>query len=172
MSALDAYVGMNLFKGVFNEYLKNKTFIITTHALQYLNFFDRIFYMNDGKIEWTGTYSEIINQDFYAEFVKSIERKKSGEIKTEEKKKEEKEQKEEEEENTEEEESSKNNIIKVERKKSLLNLDSKDKISFSSLLTLIKYSGGFFYAFRILSINILWKGFKVYSDYYLSSWSS
>ena len=172
LSALDAYVGMNLFKGVFNEYLKNKTFIITTHALQYLNFFDRIFYMNDGKIEWTGTYSEIINQDFYAEFVKSIERKKSGEIKTEEKKKEEKEEKEEEEENTEEEESSKNNIIKVERKKSLLNLDSKDKISFSSLLTLIKYSGGFFYAFRILSINILWKGFKVYSDYYLSSWSS
>ena len=172
LSALDAYVGMNLFKGVFNEYLKNKTFIITTHALQYLNFFDRIFYMNDGKIEWIGTYNEIINQDFYAEFVKSIERKKSGEIKTEEKKKEEKEEKEEEEENTEEEESSKNNIIKVERKKSLLNLDSKDKISFSSLLTLIKYSGGFFYAFRILSINILWKGFKVYSDYYLSSWSS
>ena len=169
LSALDAYVGMNLFKGVFNEYLKDKTFIITTHALQYLNFFDRIIYMNDGKIEWAGTYNEIINQDFYAEFVKSIERKKSGEIKPEEKKKEEKE---EEEENTEEEESSKNNIIKVERKKSLLNLDTKDSISLSSLLTLLKYSGGFFFAFRILSINILWKGFQVYSDYYLSSWTS
>ena len=172
LSALDAYVGMNLFKGVFNEYLKDKTFIITTHALQYLNFFDRIIYMNDGKIEWVGTYNEIINQDFYAEFVKSIERKKSGEIKTEEKKKEEKGEKEEEEENTEEEESSKNNIIKVERKKSLLNLDTKDSISLSSLLTLLKYSGGFFFAFRILSINILWKGFQVYSDYYLSSWTS
>ena len=172
LSALDAYVGMNLFKGVFNEYLKDKTFIITTHALQYLNFFDRIIYMNDGKIEWVGTYNEIINQDFYAEFVKSIERKKSGEIKTEEKKKEKKEEKEEEEENTEEEESSKNNIIKVERKKSLLNLDTKDSISLSSLLTLLKYSGGFFFAFRILSINILWKGFQVYSDYYLSSWTS
>ena len=169
LSALDAYVGMNLFKGVFNEYLKDKTFIITTHALQYLNFFDRIIYMNDGKIDWVGTYNEIINQDFYAEFVKSIERKKSGEIKPEEKKKEEKE---EEEENTEEEESSKNNIIKVERKKSLLNLDTKDSISLSSLLTLLKYSGGFFFAFRILSINILWKGFQVYSDYYLSSWTS
>ena len=172
LSALDAYVGMNLFKGVFNEYLKDKTFIITTHALQYLNFFDRIIYMNDGKIEWVGTYNEIINQDFYAEFVKSIERKKSGEIKTEEKKKEEKGEKEEEEENTEEEESSKNNIIKVERKKSLLNLDTKDSISLSSLLTLLRYSGGFFFAFRILSINILWKGFQVYSDYYLSSWTS
>jgi ABC-type multidrug transport system fused ATPase/permease subunit len=86
LSALDAYVGMNLFKGVFNEYLKDKTFIITTHALQYLNFFDRIIYMNEGKIEWTGTYNEIINQEFYGEFVKSLERKKSGEIKEEEKK--------------------------------------------------------------------------------------
>ena len=61
LSALDAYVGMNLFKGVFNEYLKDKTFIITTHALQYLNFFDRIIYMEDGKIQWSGTYNEIIN---------------------------------------------------------------------------------------------------------------
>ena len=171
LSALDAYVGMNLFKGVFNEYLKDKTFIITTHALQYLNFFDRIIYMNEGKIEWTGTYNEIINQEFYGEFVKSLERKKSGEIKEEEKKKN-KEEKEEEEENTDEEESSKNNIIKLERKKSLLELDSKDKISFSNLLSLIKYSGGFSYVVRILSVNILWKAFEVYSDYYLSSWSS
>ena len=174
LSALDAYVGMNLFKGVFNEYLKDKTFIITTHALQYLNFFDRIIYMNDGRIEWTGTYNEIINQEFYNEFVKSLERKKSGETKEEEtKKKEQKEEKEEDDENTEEEDSSRNNIIiKPERKKSLLDLDSKDKISFSALFSLIKYSGGFFYVFRILSVNILWKACQVYSDYYLSSWSS
>ena len=172
LSALDAYVGMNLFKGVFNEYLKDKTFIITTHALQYLNFFDRIIYMNEGRIEWSGTYNEIINQDFYGEFVKSLERKKSWETKEDEKKEENKEEKEEDDENTEEEESSKSNIIKLERKKSLLELDSKDKISFSALLSLIKYSGGFFYVFRILSVNILWKAFEVYSDYYLSSWSS
>ena len=173
LSALDAYVGMNLFKGVFNEYLKDKTFIITTHALQYLNFFDRIIYMNDGKIEWTGTYNEIITQDFYGEFVKNLERKKSEEIKDEEKDEKEKEnEKEEEDENTEEDESSKNNIIKLERKKSRTDLDNKDKISFSALLSLIKYSGGFNYIFKILSINIFWKACEVYSDYYLSSWSS
>ena len=33
LSALDAYVGMNLFKEVFNDFLKEKTFIISTHAL-------------------------------------------------------------------------------------------------------------------------------------------
>ena len=172
LSALDAYVGMNLFKGVFNEYLKDKTFIITTHALQYLNFFDRIIYMNNGKIEWTGTYNEIINQDFYGEFVKNLERKKSSEIKDEEKNK--KEQKNIEEENTEDEEedSSKKIVIKMERKKSLLDLDYKDKINFSTLKPLIKYSGGINFLVQILSVNILWKIFEIYSSYYLSSWSS
>jgi len=67
---------MNLFKEVFNDYLKDKTFIISTHALQYLNFFDKIYYMDDGKISWSGTYEEIINQDFYEEFVKRVETKK------------------------------------------------------------------------------------------------
>ena len=174
LSALDAYVGMNLFKGVFNEYLKEKTFIITTHALQYLNHFDRIIYMKDGKIEWTGTYNEIVNQDFYNEFVKNLERKKSGEIKEEEKNKEEtiQEKEEEDDENGEEEDSSKNNIIKYERKKTLLESENKDKISFDSLFSLIKYSGGFIFIFQILSVNIIWKGCEIYSDYYLSSWSS
>ena len=78
---------MNLFKEVFNDYLKDKTFIITTHALQYLNFFDRIFYMVDGKIHWSGTFEEIKNQEFYEEFVKSIEKKKMMKKKMKKKKK-------------------------------------------------------------------------------------
>ena len=169
LSALDAYVGMNLFKEVFNDYLKDKTFIISTHALQYLNFFDRIFYMVDGKIHWSGTYDEIIHQDFFEEFVKSIEKKKSGEI-IEVKKKEE-ENDDEEEENIDDEESSKNNVIVFERKKTI-DKENKDKISFSTLLTLIKHSGGYKYVFKIIFANVIWKASEVYSDYYLSSWSS
>ena len=46
LSSLDAYVGMNLFNEVFNDYLKEKTIIITTHALQYISFFDQIFYIH------------------------------------------------------------------------------------------------------------------------------
>ena len=176
LSALDAYVGMNLFKGVFNEYLKDKTFIISTHALQYLNFFDRIIYMNDGKIEWVGTYNEIISQDFYAEFVKNLERKKSGEIKDEDKNKNKKtnEEKNLEDNNAEEEEeeSSKTIVIKVERKKSISDTENKDKIQFETVKSLIQYSGGINFVLRILSINILWKAFEIYSNYYLSSWSS
>ena len=170
LSALDAYVGMNLFKEVFNDYLKTKTFIISTHALQYLCFFDRIFYMNDGKIVWSGTYQEIINQDFYKEFVKSLERKKSGENLGKKEKEEEKEN--DEEENVDEEESSKNNIIAFERKKTNSENENKDKISFSTLLTLIKYSGGNKFVFKIVLSNIIWKISEVYSDYYLSLWNS
>ena len=160
LSALDAYVGMNLFKGVFNEFLKNKTFIITTHALQYLNFFDKIIFMNNGHIEWMGTYDEIINQDFYAEFVKNIEKKESEEKKEEKKK---------EEENIEEESSSKNNLYKVDKKDTN---EGKDKISFDAFFSFVKYSGGFIKIFQILSANVFWKACQIFSDYYLSSWTS
>ena len=160
LSALDAYVGMNLFKGVFNEFLKNKTFIITTHALQYLNFFDKIIFMNNGHIEWMGTYNEIINQEFYAEFVKNIEKKESEEKKEEKKK---------EEENIEEESSSKNNLYKVDKKDTN---EGKDKISFDAFFSFVKYSGGFIKIFQILSANVFWKACQIFSDYYLSSWTS
>ena len=166
LSALDAYVGMNLFKEVFDDYLKEKTFIISTHALQYLSFFDKIYYMESGRIAWSGTYDEIINQNFYEEFVKSVETKKKGiekresqELKTDD-----------EEDNFDEEESSKTNVIVIAKKKE--KKENKDKISFSTLLTLIKFSGGFIYVFKIVMANILWKASEVSSDYYLSAWSS
>ena len=169
LSALDAYVGMNLFKQVFNDFLKEKTFIISTHALQYLSFFDRILYMKDGKIFWSGTYQEIIKEEFFEEFVKSIEtKKKSGEI--EEKEELKNNNMDEEIDNMEEEESSKNNVIAIDKKKSA-EKEKKDKVSFETILTLIKFSGGYQLVFKIVLVNVLWKISEVYSDYYLSSWS-
>ena len=169
LSALDAYVGMNLFKQVFNDFLKEKTFIISTHALQYLSFFDRILYMKDGKVFWSGTYQEIIKEEFFEEFVKSIEtKKKSGEI--EEKEDQKDNNMEEENEGMDEEESSKNNVITFKNKKSTEN-KKKEKVSFETLLTLIKFSGGYKLIFKIVLVNVLWKISEVYSDYYLSSWS-
>ena len=168
LSALDAYVGMNLFKEVFNDFLKEKTFIISTHALQYLSFFDRILYMKDGKIFWSGTYQEIIKQDFFEEFVKSIEtKKKSGEI--EEKEEVKNNNMDDENDMMDEEESSKSNILTFEKKKSVEH-EKKDKVTFETLITLIKFSGGYILLFKIILVNVLWKAIEVYSDYYLSSW--
>ena len=48
-------------KNCFINYLNGKTRILVTHALQYVAFADRIFYMKDGEINWMGNYEEIKN---------------------------------------------------------------------------------------------------------------
>ena len=74
LSSLDAYVGMNLFNQVFNDYLKEKTIIISTHALQYVAFFDKVYYINQGEIKFCGKPDELEKQDFYQEFKVAKER--------------------------------------------------------------------------------------------------
>ena len=162
LSALDAYVGMNLFKGVFNDFLKDKTFIISTHALQYLSFFDRIFYMNQGKIEWMGSYQEIVKQKFYTEFVDIISKNEKQKNENEEENDQNKDKN-----NKAEGGSEQSETIKVN------NVDDiSEKISFSTYMTLIKYSGGYTIVIKILLANIIWKLAQISSDYYLSSWSA
>ena len=68
ISALDANVGMKIMKNCILKYLKNKTRILVTHALQYVSFADRIIYMNKGEIKWMGSYEEIKSQDFFKSF--------------------------------------------------------------------------------------------------------
>ena len=163
LSALDAYVGMKLFKAVFTEFLKEKTFIISTHALQYLCFFDRIFYMKHGKIEWMGSYKEIEEQEFYEEFVDSIQNSKSKNENDDEKDGKNKDDVN----NSEDEDSEKNGPINVNKPE-----ENKPKVSLSTYITLIKFSGGLKILIKILLPNIVWKALQIYSDYYLSSWSS
>ena len=161
LSALDAFVGMKLFKAVFNDFLKEKTFIISTHALQYLCFFDRIFYMKQGKIEWIGSYEEITKEKFYYDFADSFKSKS-------EKEDDKKELKNKDENiNSEDDDSEQNDSIKVNKQE-----ENKPKVTISTYLTLIKYSGGIKILIKIFLPNIIWKSVQIYSDYYLSSWSS
>ena len=69
ISALDAHVGRNIINNVLCDYLKNKTRILVTHAIQYCNRADRIVYMKDGKIEWEGNFEQLENQEFYKNMV-------------------------------------------------------------------------------------------------------
>ena len=57
------------------NYLKGKTRILATHALQYTSFADRIYYMKNGEIKWEGTYKELIKQSFYSQFAEKINSK-------------------------------------------------------------------------------------------------
>ena len=78
LSALDAYVGMKIFKEVIINYLSNKTRVIVTHALQYVSFTQRAIYMNQGKIEWFGSIHQLENQEFYKIFVENLQNKKKS----------------------------------------------------------------------------------------------
>ena len=161
LSSLDAYVGMNLFNQVFNDYLKEKTIIITTHALQYVSFFDKVFYIHQGEIKFIGTPQELEKQEFYKEFKMTKERKKS-----------------EDNELINEENINSNNInekeIQIIKKDEIINIEQKDgeKISFNLFMTFITYSGGIIYLIQLAFCNVIWQMSQIYREYYLAMWSS
>ena len=70
ISALDANVGKKVMKDCIVEYLKGKTRIVATHALQYLKYMDRIFYIESGMIKWVGSYKELLEQKFFDDLKK------------------------------------------------------------------------------------------------------
>ena len=78
ISALDAHVGKKIMKNCIIDYLKNKTRILVTHALQYASFADRIYYLKKGEIYWKGKYCDLIKQDFYCEIIKKLNSKKTN----------------------------------------------------------------------------------------------
>ena len=75
ISALDAHVGRNIMNNCICDYLKDKTRILVTHAIQYCNRADRIVYMKDGRIAWEGDFSELEKQDFYKKMMVKKEKK-------------------------------------------------------------------------------------------------
>ena len=163
LSALDAYVGMNLFNEVFCEYLEKKTVIISTHSLQYLNKFDRIIFMEDGKIKWSGPPKEIFSQSFYDEFSKFV---KKNDIKNNNIKEQKDENKINREEISNEEDSTKNILTINETDKNENNRKYLD-----SFFMFLKYSGGIKFVIKVIICNIIWKLSQLLSDFYISKWA-
>ena len=75
ISALDAHVGRNIMNNCICDYLKDKTRILVTHAIQYCDKADRIVYMKDGKINWEGDFKELSKQDFYKKMMAKKDKK-------------------------------------------------------------------------------------------------
>lgn len=59
LSAVDVHIGKQIFQDCVTGYLKNKTRIIITHQLQYVNMMDKIVIMNEGRVEFFGTVEEL-----------------------------------------------------------------------------------------------------------------
>ena len=160
LSALDAYVGMNLFNQVFNDYLKDKTIIISTHALQYVSYFDRIYYIHQGQIKFNGEPKDIENQQFYQEFKAAQENKKNEDKQNEEDNNRQKEKK--------DKDKKEEQIIR----KSDISQKDGEKISLKLFMTFIMYSGGMIYLIQLAVTNIIWQVSQIYREYYLAMWSS
>ena len=60
LSALDAHVGRNVFHECIKGAMKDKTVILVTNQLQYVNAVDHIFYVHRGTIAEEGTYASLM----------------------------------------------------------------------------------------------------------------
>ena len=78
ISALDANVGKNIIHNCICDYLKGKTRLLVTHAIQYAHLADRIVYIKEGEIEWIGKSDEMKKQSFYVSLMTSGKKSRSG----------------------------------------------------------------------------------------------
>ena len=166
LSSLDANVGRNLFNQVFNEYLKEKTLIISTHALQYVSSFDKVFYISHGEIKYIGKPDELEKQDFYQEFKIAKERKKNQDNSNNAN-------------NNKKNEEIINDInekeIQIAQKEEIVITSEQndgEKLSFKLFMRFIEYSGGIIYLIILGLCNIIWQANQIYREYYLVMWSS
>lgn len=85
LSAVDINVGVAIFENYIQRQLRNKTVILVTHQIQYLNQCDEVYVMKDGAVVERGTHEELLNIDKeYATMVKafkSVPVRSSGELK-------------------------------------------------------------------------------------------
>lgn len=65
LSAVDAHVGRHLFDHVLGPHglLKNKSRLLVTHAIAYLDKVDQVIMMREGRIELQGTYNDLMTEE-------------------------------------------------------------------------------------------------------------
>ena len=175
-SALDVYVGKNIFEKAIKKYLKGKTILVITHALQYLPMMDYVIKMKEGEIEYYGNVKDAEKQNFYKNFVNENQTKTFEEsiINHYKKSKKKKSGSESDTNYTDSEQfllsvrSSKKNIIMSKKYKYSYHRPSKIEI----LRIVFSYSGGWCILFYFLIFNVFWKISDSGSDFIITNWST
>ena len=160
ISALDANIGKKVMNDLIIDYLKNKTRIIVTHALQYLQYMDRIIYMKNGRIQWSGTYQEILNQEFF------ISMKKLSKLNETKKEKEKKERKQSDE--KQKISLSGNEVVKIIKAED----EEIGSVKIGVYINYSKYMGGTLYLLAIFLIGFIMQTNSGGGDLWLAYWSS
>ena len=160
ISALDANIGKKIMKELIIDYLKNKTRVVVTHALQYLKYMDRIIYMKNGRIEWVGNYEEIQSQDFFVAMKKlsKLNNEKSDEEIDEKKNKQN---------YTKDFTDSGREIIKIIKEED----EEIGSVKFGVYIHYSRYLGGNLFLLMIMFIMAMWLANRGGSDLWLAFWS-
>jgi len=121
---------------------------------------DRIIYMKQGRIEWTGTYKEVQNQPFYSELAKTTGFSKalSGDV------------------NDSSMDNKDNNKFKKKEEDKVVKLIKEEEqslggIKYTVYLDYFRYMGGICYMITVFRIMCLWQLNKSGSDLWLAYWS-
>jgi ABC-type multidrug transport system fused ATPase/permease subunit len=69
LSALDGNVGEFLMQETLKKQLAGKTRLIITHAMHFLKYADKVYYIENGRIVYKGTYENIRKEAFFQQYV-------------------------------------------------------------------------------------------------------
>ena len=178
LSALDSHVGEFIFNGLIKEYLKNKTVLVVTHALQYVPMMSKVIYIDDGKIIFYGKPEDAMELPYFKKALSKEERKKYSEISKKKKKLRGKIMSEYY--DTEQETLNSDTFVHkfktIERQRSKkLKEDTqyyKEPSKFESFRMIFSYCGGCCFFICIILFCLLWRLTDSASDFIIAKWSS
>ena len=147
ISSLDNNVANRIIENCIISELKDKTRLLITHSLDYLNKADRILLLKDGEIVYNGNYENLIGIDEFKKFKEYLENKEISIKKPIEKNNQ----------NEIKNISNQNNINPIKSNINMINFIKK----------YIELLGGYKNLFPIIIILILWLIFKGLSDFKL-----
>ena len=187
ISSVDAIVYNKILDNLIKNFLKQKTVIFASNDIKYMNYFDKVIFIEKGKLKFFGTIEEIQTKDFFNEFKSNFSNIINDENNIIEKKEENNEEKQKEEkiktkknnnDKRKEEESNKllvvNNEYFINKEKGKLMIDEEVKngrINSKIYKTILKSSGGYLYIIFVFIFAILWQFTLIYGNMYLTSWS-
>ena len=175
LSALDSHVGEAIFKGLIKEYLKNKTVLVVTHALQYIPMMKKIIFIDDGKIVFYGQPENAMELPFFKKALSKEERKKYSELS---KKKKLSSKILSEYYDTEQEglnsDTFLSHIKKLDRQKSIKKKEEiiyQEPTKIQSFKMIFSFCGGCCFLFLVILFCFLWRLTDSASDFIIAKWS-
>ena len=156
-SSLDNKINQKIFQDVFCNYLKNKTRIMVISKKLFLPFFDKIIYLEKGKMTFFGSYEQfkIFNKDLEVneDNEENNEKKEENELEKIKKSKE------------NEKNNKKDTILEeYENPNDILNSISRNMVSYKTYLNYIKLQGGYSLFFFLIILITIVKILEIYRN--------